>query len=130
MNYDRRHSLGFSGSSRSSLGSFIAKIGSIIVGGALLVGTLVVSIAFFAVALAVAAVVFGFFWWKTREIRRQLREQLQGHTQARRPYEPTGQEDVIEGVVISRVERTAEPRRTSESAPSQSSDERDPHSRG
>ena len=119
MNYDRRHSLGFSGSSRSSVGSFIAKIGSVIVGSALLVGTLVVSIAFFAVALAVAAVVFGFFWWKTREIRRQLREQLQGHTQARRPYEPaTDHEDVIEGVVISRVERTAEPRRTSESAPS------------
>jgi len=110
MEHDNRNALGARGTSRSTTGSLIAKVGAIVIGGALLVGGLIVSIAFFAVALAVALIAFGYFWWKTRAIRRQMREHL--HAQAHKGSESISA-DVIEGVVLSRTERheTARPQR-------------------
>jgi len=104
MRHDERNPLGISGTVQSTTGSFITKVIAIIVGGALLVSALVISIAFFAVAFLVAAVGFGYFWWKTRAIRRQVREHLQA--QARQTDEVAPPADVIEGVVVSRTERS------------------------
>jgi O-antigen/teichoic acid export membrane protein len=57
----------------------------------------VVSLVFVAFGLAVALIFGGYLWWKTRELRRQLRAQMQGQSQ------PSGR--VIEGEVIP-LERT------------------------
>lgn len=56
-------------------------------GAVLLIVGLMFSLLVFALAATVALVVLGYLWWKTRELRRQMREQP-----------PAGR--VIEGEVI------------------------------
>jgi hypothetical protein len=55
-----------------------------IVGGVAVVGVfalaLTVSIALFAVVLTVGAIVWGYLWWKTRDLRRAMREHMNAHT--------------------------------------------------
>jgi O-antigen/teichoic acid export membrane protein len=62
-----------------------------------LVSAFMVSLVFVVIGLAVVLVFGGYLWWKTRELRRQLRAQMQAHSP------PAGR--VIEGEVISQ-ERT------------------------
>ena len=65
----------------------------IIVGaGVTLVSAVVVSLAFLAVGLTVLLIFGGYFWWKTRDLRKQIRERMQP--------QPSG--DIIEGELISR----------------------------
>lgn len=71
--------------------NLFARVIAIIAGAALFVGAFVISIAFFAVALAIGLIVGGYFFWKTRHLRKQ----------ARQPYDDR---DVIEGTVISSEE--------------------------
>jgi hypothetical protein len=69
-------------------------------GGALvLASAFVLSVVFVAIGLVVVLTVGGYLWWKTRELRRQMRAQMQRQSQ------PWADGDVIEGEVISR-ERT------------------------
>lgn len=63
----------------------------------MLVSAFMVSMMFIVIGLAVVLVFGGYLWWKTRELRKQLRTRMQEHSQ------PAGR--VIEGEVISR-ERT------------------------
>ena len=66
----------------------------LVVGGAVtLVSAFVVSLVFMAVGLAVVLTIGGYLWWKTRELRRQMRERMQV------PQQPPGR--VIEGEIIS-----------------------------
>src|SRR3954466_8875388 len=58
-----------------------------------LVSAFMVSLVFVVIGLAVVLVFGGYLWWKTRELRRQLRAQMQGRS---RP-----DDRVIEGEVIS-----------------------------
>lgn len=67
---------------------FLTRAVAFAAGAALFVGAFLVSVVFFAVALAVAVVVVGYFLWRTRHVRRQMREQFR-------------KGDVIEGTVIS-----------------------------
>ncbi len=67
--------------------NFFARIIAIAAGAALFVGAFLVSVVFFAVAFAIALVFVGFFLWKTRHLRRQMRQRFD-------------QGDVIEGTVI------------------------------
>lgn len=62
-----------------------------------LAGAFVLSVAIFAVALTAMIVVGSWLWWKTRDLRRQLRTAAQDRVHARHP-----QHNTIEGVVISR----------------------------
>ena len=64
---------------------------------------LVFSVVVFAVVLTVGAAVWGWFWWKTRNLRKQMRE-----AQANQPGRP---QDglVIEGEVIREVNEPDEP---------------------
>ncbi len=48
------------------------------VGAALLIAAFMVSVVVFAIALAGALVIGGYLWWKTRELRRQMRERPPG----------------------------------------------------
>jgi ABC-type nickel/cobalt efflux system permease component RcnA len=59
-----------------------------------------VSVIFVAIGLAVVLIFGGYLWWKTRELRKQLRAQMQ----MQRHSQPAGQ--IIEGEVIS-SERTS-----------------------
>jgi hypothetical protein len=62
-------------------------------GGAfMLASAFVLSLIFVAIALAVVLIGGGYLWWKTRELRRQLRVRMHGQPQ------PGG--EIIEGEVI------------------------------
>ena len=62
-----------------------------------LASALVVSLVFVAIGLTVVLTVGGYLWWQTRELRRQMREGMQG--------QPQSAGNVIEGEVLS-PERT------------------------
>jgi hypothetical protein len=63
--------------------------------GVMLVSAVVISIALFTVAAAGVLVFGAYFWWRTRELRKQMR------SHARSRFE---EGDVIEGEVIREVE--------------------------
>ena len=65
----------------------------------MLVSAFMVSLVFVVIGLAVVLVFGGYLWWKTRELRRQLRAQMQGRAQVQARWQPAGQ--IIEGEVIS-----------------------------
>lgn len=70
----------------------------VVLGGALvLASAFMLSLAFLAIGLALVLTFGGYLWWKTRELRRQMRARMQGQQRF------AG--DVIEGEVIS-LERT------------------------
>ena len=66
----------------------VASIAAVVVFGF----ALVFSAVFFAAAVAVGVVAWGYLWWKTRAIRKQMRD-----------HPPTGPGLVIEGEVIREV---------------------------
>ena len=59
-----------------------------IVGGVVMVGVfalaLTFSVALFAVVITVGAVAWGYFWWKTRAVRKAMREHMAAEMEARR----------------------------------------------
>ncbi|CAN7778808.1 hypothetical protein LJR267_010277 [Paraburkholderia hospita] len=89
---------------RPSPPSLFAKVVAVVIGAALLVVGFAVSLAMLAVVLGAGIAIGGFVWWKTRDLRKQLREQAmraqQMHEQQVR--ERAGQRmdvgDVIEDV--------------------------------
>jgi hypothetical protein len=90
-----RARIGYQGSAVSRVKNLALK-SLVVLGGALvLASAFVLSLVFLAVGLAVVLAVGGYLWWKTRELRRQLRAQMQMHGQP----QPAGQ--IIEGEVIS-----------------------------
>lgn len=82
----------------------LTKVLAVVIGAALLVVGFAVSLVMLAVLLGAAVVIGGVIWWKTRDLRKQLREQAiraqQTHEQEVR--ERAGQrmnvDDVIEDV--------------------------------
>lgn len=95
---DRRPQLGYRGSVSSRARDIFLKTGAVIVGGVALVGAFVLSLAFFAIAVGVAVMGGGYLWWKTRDLRKQMR----AAAQAQMSQQQQSHGDVIEGVVISR----------------------------
>jgi hypothetical protein len=93
--------LGGSGQVGSRAKSFVGKAAAVLVGGVLLASAFVLSLAFFAVALTVALVFIGYVWWKTRGLRKQMREHIQSETRANPQHDAAVSRDVIEGVVLS-----------------------------
>jgi ABC-type nickel/cobalt efflux system permease component RcnA len=102
--------LDYRGNVTSRPQGLLAKTLSVVLGGVVLLSAFVVSIAFFAIAAALVLAFGVYLWWKTRDLRRQMRAQMQGamETQAPRRADPPG--DVIEGVVLSRKETSEQPR--------------------
>jgi hypothetical protein len=69
----------------------------VVVGGTLMLASaFVVSLVFLAIGLVVVLTVGGYLWWKTRELRGQMRVRMQEQSQ------PRSAGEVIEGEVISR----------------------------
>ena len=86
-------------SSAISRAKLLALKGLVVLGGAvMLASAFVLSVVFLAIGLAVVVIVGGYLWWKTRELRRQMRARVQEQS-------PRYDGDVIEGEVISH-ERT------------------------
>lgn len=103
------------GSLRDRAAGPIGRALAVIAGGVVLVAALFVSAVVFSVLLVVGAVVGGWFWWKTRGLRRELRERLAQMQagQAGRPGDPPGagpaqaRPDVIDGDFIREAEPPA-----------------------
>lgn len=82
----------------------LARIFAILAAALIAIVSLMFSIVVFAIALAIGAVVWGWLWWKTRELRKQMRQDPLFREAARQAAQGTpGQGDVIEGVVIREV---------------------------
>ena len=58
--------------------SLLAKVLAAAIGAGLLVVGFAVSLVMLAVVLGAGIAIGGFVWWKTRDLRRQLREQAAG----------------------------------------------------
>ena len=73
---------------------FFTKLLTLLASVALLIVGLMFSVLFLAVVAAVGLVVWGYFWWKTRELRKVMREQQQG-----KPFgsSATGSGHVVDG---------------------------------
>jgi len=76
--------------------SLLAKILTIIATTVLLIGAVAMSIVVFAVALTGVALFGAYLWWKTRHLRKQMRDQMRD---AR-----SSDSTVIEGEIIRRDE--------------------------
>jgi len=95
---------------------------AVVAGGVILVATLFVSALVFSVLLMVGVVAGGWFWWKTRSLRRQMGEriaQMQRMQGGRQPGEPMQDPSaqVIDGDFIRETGRTsADPASTDRSS--------------
>lgn len=91
-----RARIGHQGSAISRV-KLLALKALVVVGGILMLASaFVLSVVFLAIGLVVVLTVGGYLWWKTRELRREMRARMQEH------LGPQSSGDVIEGEVISR----------------------------
>jgi len=94
MDDEPRARIGYRGSAVSRAKHFASKALVVLGGTLVLVGAFALSLVFLSIGLAVVLVVGGYVWWKTRELRREIRARMQS--------QPQGAGVVIEGEVISR----------------------------
>jgi hypothetical protein len=92
---ESRERIGYRGSAVSRAKLLAAKALVVLGGTLILASAFVLSVVFLAIGLAVVLTVGGYLWWKTRELRRQIRARMQDQSQ------PWSAGDVIEGEVIS-----------------------------
>jgi uncharacterized iron-regulated membrane protein len=98
MNFDQpRARIAYQGSAMSRAKQLALKAFIVLGGTVVLASAFVVSMVFVAIGLVVVLSFGGYLWWKTREMRAQLRARMQEQQQ------PAGR--VIEGEVI----RTSDP---------------------
>src|ERR1700761_3405038 len=90
--------------SRSGPPSLLTKVLAVVIGAALLVVGFAVSLVMLAVLLGAGVAIGGFVWWKTRDLRKQFREQAMRaqHMHEEQVRERAGQrmhmDDAIEDV--------------------------------
>ena len=82
----------------------VAQVLTAILGVIVLAGALMFSLVFFAVIAVAGLILWGWFWWKTRALRRQIREQMQAQSVDAPDFEPMAEGEVIEGEVIRVVD--------------------------
>lgn len=83
------------------MSQFANKLVAIIVSIVLMAAGLMFSVVAFGVIAILALVVGGWFWWKTRAIRRQMREQMADMSRAMdQQSSPASHEDIIEGEFV------------------------------
>src|SRR5688572_26596017 len=87
-----RPKIGYRGSAVSRAKDIALKVTMVVGGGLMLASAFMLSLVFLAIALGVVLIGGGYLWWKTRELRGQLRARMHGHPQ------PGG--EIIEGEVI------------------------------
>jgi hypothetical protein len=93
MNPDKpRPRIGYQGSAVSRAKNLALKALLVLGGALMLASAFVLSLVFVAVGLAVVLIAGGYLWWKTRELRKQIRARMQG--------QPQPGSEIIEGEVI------------------------------
>lgn len=65
----------------------------------------VLSLVFLAIGFVIVLIGGGYLWWKTRELRKQMRERMQ-NVRMQEQFRPKPGSNVIEGEVVSSSERT------------------------
>ena len=90
-----RPRLGYRPSARSRAQSLIVRALAVVGAGVMLVSAVAISIALFAIAISAVLAFGAYFWWKTRELRKQMRAQA---------HSRFDDGNVIDGVVIREVE--------------------------
>ena len=91
-----------SGRRRGSSPGLLTRILTVAAGALVLIGAVAISFVVFVVVLTALLVIGLYVWWKTRHLRRQLKERLD----AQRPDVARG--ETIEGEVLSK--RESDPR--------------------
>jgi len=84
----------------------LQKIGAIAAGIVIFGLALTFSVLFFAVVVAVGGVIWAYMWWKTRELRKVMREAQQAQSRTReatRPSATRGEGIVIEGEIVREI---------------------------
>ncbi len=92
--------LGHRGAQTSPAKSLLSKVLMVIGGTVALASAFLLSIAFLAIGLAIVLIGGGYLWWKTRDLRRQLRARMNEQVPEQRK---SGR--IIEGEAVS-IERT------------------------
>ncbi len=88
------------------------KLIALITTAALVVLGLMFSAVIFTVVAVAGLTAWGYLWWKTRGLRRQLREQMSAQTMGGRMNEAEAYKgEIIEGVVIRKSVTIAEIKR-------------------
>jgi hypothetical protein len=100
---EERPRLGYQGRVGSRANAFIAKTLAVVAGGVALASAFVLSLIVFALAFAIIVIGGGYLWWKSRELRKQLRAHMR-EGQMQHSHRAASTSNVIEGVVISRGE--------------------------
>lgn len=77
--------------------SLLARIVGVVVGVLALAGVFMFSVVVFIAVAVVGLVLWGYFWWKTRALRRQIEEQMRAQGGGAFSREPAHDADVIEG---------------------------------
>jgi len=73
---------GSGGLLRTGLGGAVVGVLALVAGGAVVVAALFVSAIVFSLLLVAGTVAGGWFWWKTRSLRKSLRERVAQRQQA------------------------------------------------
>ena len=114
MNYERGPFKAIGGA-QARKPSLVGRIVGGVVGIILLAGALVFSVFLFAALAVVGVVLWGFLWWKTREVRKQMRAQMermqQQMNQQGSSAPATAGGDVIEGEFVREEVRDEERKR-------------------
>ena len=100
MNLDEsRARIGHRGNAMSRAKQVALKAILVLGGAVTLVSAFAISLVFIAIGLAAVLIVGGYLWWRTRDLRRELRAGMQSR-RAGMQSRPGGR--IIEGEVISR----------------------------
>jgi hypothetical protein len=84
--------------------SLLGKVLAAIVGVLTLAAALMFSLVFVVVLAVAGLCVWGYFWWKTRELRRQIKDQMQTPPFGQQSAEPAGEGEIIEGEAVRVVD--------------------------
>jgi uncharacterized membrane protein len=100
-----RFALGYHGNRPASrVSDVLAKVLSVVAGAAVLVGAIAVSVVLFVIAVSAVLVFGAIVWWKTRPLRKQIRETMHESARQRDLFdEAFGEGDIIEGEVVRDV---------------------------
>ncbi len=93
---ESRARVGYQGSALSRVKHLALKVFLVLASAVTVVSAFVLSLVFVAVGLAVVLIVGGVLWWKTRDLRAQMRARMQDRSM------PAAGGRVIEGEVLSR----------------------------
>ncbi len=89
-----------SGQPQTLAGKVIAGV----IGAVVLIAALMFSLVFFAVVAVLGVCAWGYFWWKTRELRRRIKDQMQNPPFEQPTVEPEGEGEIIEGEAVRVVD--------------------------